>query len=279
MLCYPESVHARVEANMTDNKLPLSTSHLLNEAQTLLTYLLPANEDLTRDEVHALALRAGVWALTAEVQARTLTKELAEKLGELRRPIPLLPAPYLPPLTQTQVTEVEQRAKALGQPWTLGVTVRNSVTQTSYRVYPALIEKARRLFPSQPMLQAYDLQITLALAYLALPELRHRVNGILQLRYANTGQGEPLAKAVAVVLRESGLPWSGRVTLRGPIKQVAMRVTTGLATALKEAPTMGLRCTVADLHTTLLALYIADEKVRAHMHQLVQARASQIDLT
>lgn len=89
---------------------------------------------------------------------------------------------------------------------------------------------------------------------------------------ARTGQKREAA-AVHAVLQQAKLPWAGRVTLRKPKKQVAMRVSIQFAKALRLAPPAGLNCTIADLHTTLLALYIADPRVRDQMHQLLRDRA------
>lgn len=69
---------------------------------------------------------------------------------------------------------------------------------------------------------------------------------------------------MAAALQDDGLP-CGRVTLRRSVRQVAMRVTTDAAAplALEAAPAAELRCSIADLHTTLLALYLIDAEWRA----------------
>ncbi|GGO38313.1 hypothetical protein [Deinococcus humi] len=112
------------------------------------------------------------------------------------------------------------------------------------------------------------------MAYLSLPALREWVDGPLKLRYGATGQHRREAEAVHAVLRQADLPWARRVTLREPNTQVAMRVTTAFAKALRLAPPAGLNCTIAELHTRPLALDIADKQVRAQIHQLLRDRAN-----
>lgn len=245
--------------------------------------ILPPDTVLTPHDIERLTLEAGLWALTDEVQARE--QGLAGKLLSLLPQPPLFPSTPPPRtrvapqasdpsrwLTPSEITEVRRQVGELRQPWSFE-SVRYGVTQTSYRVYPALLDRAQALHPPGFQSRTYDLQITLGMAYLFLPALRERVDGLLRLRYAAKGHDRPEAAAVSAVLRDAKLPWAGRVTLRRPVKQVAMRVTTRFAEALSLAPPAGLNCTIADLHTTLLALYIADPRVRDQMHQLLRDRA------
>lgn len=287
----PESVHARVEVTM--EKDPFSSSHAdtLRAARTLLLQLLPPNTRLTPHDVERLTLGAGLWALTDEVQAREegLYGSLLPLLPQPPPPRPSKSSPPTPPpaaqatpqdpsldrwLTPSEIAEVRRRVGGLRQPWSLDETARNGVTQTSYRVYQALLDQAQALHPPKLQMRTYDVQITLGMAYLALPALKERVDGLLKLRYGATGQDRPEAAAVHAVLRQAELPWAGRVTLRETPKQVAMRVSIQFAKALRLAPPAGLNCTIADLHTTLLALYIADKRVRAQIHQLLRDRAN-----
>ncbi|MFC4454742.1 hypothetical protein [Deinococcus sonorensis] len=250
-------------------------------AEALLQRLFPSSTPFTRAEVQQLTLQAGVWALNAEVQrqGRNLPQQLTQQLGVLRRPppAPAVRPPSSPPVPVELILTVRKRCEALGQPWRLNRPVRDHVTQTSYRIYPALLSRVQALQPGDGSVREYELQLTLALAYLALPEWRHRVDALLRLRYLHAltdaaTQRNPDALAVAAVLADSGLPWRGRQPLRQTTKQVAMRVTTALADALKTAPPADLRCTIADLHTTLLALYVADDPLRAQMDMLLRAR-------
>ena len=267
-----------------------SSSHAdtLRAARTLLLQLLPPNTRLTPHDTERLTLGAGLWALTDEVQAREqgLCGSLLQLLPQSPSPRPSRPAPPPPAaqaapqapslarwLTPSEIAEVRRRVGELRQPWSLDETARYGVTQTSYRVYQALLDRAQALQPPNLQTRTYDLQITLGMAYLSLPALRERVDGLLKLRYAAKGHDRPEAAAVYAVLRQAKLPWAGRFTLREPNKQVAMRVTTLFAKALRVTPPAGLNCTIADLHTTLLALYIADPRVRDQMHQLLRDRA------
>lgn len=107
------------------------------------------------------------------------------------------------------------------------------------------------------------------MAYLSLLALRDRVDGLLKLRSAAKGQGRPEGAAVHAVLRRAKLPWAGLFTLR----ETPMRVSTSLADALKRGPPARLRCTVANLHTTRVALSIADRQAREQMRRLLRDRA------
>ena len=252
--------------------------------------LLPPDTRLTPHDVERLTLGAGLWALTDEVQAREegLYGSLLPLLPQSPPPRPSRPAPPTPPpaaqaaphapsqdrwLTPSEIAEVRRRVGELRQPWSLDETARYGVMQTSYRVYQTLLDRAQTLQPPKLQTRTYDLQITLGMAYLALPALKARVDELLRLRYAAKGHDRPEAAAVHAVLRQAKLPWAGRVTLRETPKQVAMRVSIQFAKALKLAPPAGLNCTIADLHTTLLALYIADKRVQDQMHQLLRDRA------
>ena len=254
---------------------------LLLTAEVLLHHLFPSKTHLSPEEIQLMTLNAGVWALQAEADAhrRELPQLLSRQLTSLRR-LPgtapgLLPPSGLPP---GDMTEIRKRFEALGQPWSLTRQVRDNVTQTSYRTYPAFLAKVQTVQGPGERASNYDLHITLAFAYLALPRLRTRVNTLLRLRYnpsvSMAGLKAPSdAALVAAALQDGGLPWRGRVTLRRSVRQIAMRVTTDVAAALKAAPPAELRCTIADLHTTLLALYLIDAELRAHVETLLLARA------
>lgn len=273
---------------MTKDRCPSSHADTLRAARTLLLRLLPPNTRLTPHDVERLTLGAGLWALTDEVQAREegLYGSLMPLLPQSPPPRPSRPSPPTPAaqvaphapsqdrwLTPSEIAEVRRRSSEVRQPWSLDETVRYGVTQTSYRVYQELLDQAQALHPPKLQMRTYDVQITLGMAYLALPALKERVDGLLRLRYGAAGQDRPEAAAVHAVLKQAKLPWAGRVTLREPKKQVAMRVSIQFAKALRLAPPAGLNCTIADLHTTLLALYIADKRVRAQIHQLLRDRA------
>ena len=256
-------------------------SDLLLTAEVLLHRLFPSRTQLSSDEIQLMTLNAGVWALQAEADAhrRELPQLLSRQLISLRKVPEVVPKPPAPAtLPPGDMTEIRKRFEALGQPWSLKRQVRDNVTQTSYRTYPAFLAKVQTVQGPGERASNYDLQITLAFAYLALPRLRTRVNTLLRLRYnpsvSMAGLKAPSdAALVAAALQDGGLPWRGRVTLRRSVRQVAMRVTTDVAAALKDAPPAELRCTIADLHTTLLALYLIDAELRAHVQTLLLARA------
>ena len=213
----------------------------------------------------------------ASTQQRRLPQLLSTQLNTMRRVQTVPKTSSLPHLAPGDLLDIRKRCESLGQPWTLKHPVRDQVTQTSYRVYPALLSQVRASQHPGDVTSNYDLQITLALVYLALPALRTRVNSRLRLRCHASAQDRsarqhPDAAPVAAVLVENDLPWRGRTTLRRATTQVAMRVTTALADALKAAPPTDLRCTIADLHTTLLALYLTDAELRAQIGALLAIR-------
>jgi len=279
---YPDSVHARAGDTMTHESQPdLCPEALLLTAEVILQRLFPLKTHLKPEEIQLMTLQAGVWALQTEAdpQQRELPRLLRHQLTFLRQvsEVPAPSTPVRPSLTEQDLSEVRTRFEALGQPWSIKRQLRDNVTQTSFRTYPEFMAKVQAA--QGPGLHASDcdLQVTLSLAYLSLPELKSRVDALLRLRYqralsAAELQQHPEAARVAATLQASDLPWRGRVTLRRAVRHVAMRVTTTMAAALKAAPPADLHCTVADLHTTLLALYLVDETLRHHVTTLLEAR-------
>ncbi len=264
---------------------PSTLNHDLITAQVLLQHFFPDRPPLQADNVQVLLNTAGLWALTTHIAAPPERSDLLTRLGQRLQaghpttqlpqdiPMPPLPAPDEAPLTGLQA--VQAQCHALRQPFASRGRIPEAVRHLSYRTTPAFLDRAIATLPAE--VSHVDLHVTLLLTYFSWSEVQARVHQVLHLRATRHAEHpqvvqDPEAVQIAAVLASHGLPWATGSTLRGAVKQVAMRVSQTLAITVLGTLPKGPNVTQQDLHTTLLALYLADDPFQQQVRALLIAR-------
>ncbi|MFC4452372.1 hypothetical protein [Deinococcus sonorensis] len=269
----------------------------LQAARAYLTRLLPNLAPFSAEEVQSLTLKAGLWSLFVQTRPpqHDLTGQLLSHLRlvrgaesdldrleaqHLRRPTKTetMTPPRLLSDQQSQdaLQRLRQQAQQLGVPWLTRHPIEKDKTQVSYRVTGAFIRQLggawKKAAPKGGTRNA--LQVTLALAYLSLPDFRRRVRALQDARYT-INIHEPSAadfEPVAALLESCGLPSRGAPTLRDDVVQLSYRTTLAMNDALNSSLPSEAR-TLAYLHIDLVALYLVAPEVRALIDRLIEARA------
>lgn len=272
----------------------------LQAARLYLTRLLPHLAPFTPTEVQGLTLKAGLWSLYRQTQPAepTLTDHLqaharlvrgqgsdldrleAQHLRQAEQPAtpPLLPveANLRASASSPSLERMRHLARRLDLPWFTRQPLTQAKTQVTYRVTRsferALHDAWKENAPSGA--SRSDLQSTLALAYLSLPEFRQRVRQVQDIRYART----PVASApeeasnVAALLIRCHLPARGAPTLRNEVVQLSYRTTLTANDQVRRSLPSAER-TRAYLHIDLLALYLTAPDIRALIDEALEDRA------
>lgn len=183
------------------------------------------------------------------------------------------------------LTPIRDVIEGHGLNWPTGMTVRANLTQTSFRMTLDLASEIKKATPVR--ISSNDLHTTLGALYIADTTFRDRIDAILTARdmarkikeglEVEAPASEKLLEyenpdlaLIRDTLLANKMGWEAKFTVRNELTQGTFRNTLDFAEATKKA--MPTWATLADLHVTLSALYVADLDFRNRVDTILHAR-------